>query len=143
MEYYYCFINYFNRVRNLLFIHKIKMDKQINKKFLFGILIFILFVLPWLDTSKVRSAIFRPIYKQFYWFLVADVIILGYMGAMPAEGTYLLIARVATSYYFVHFLVILPILGKKEKTLEVPLSITEPVIGGLPKEAMAKFKKEI
>ena len=105
--------------------------------------IFVLVILPWLDTSKVRSAIFRPIYKQFYWFLVADVIILGYMGAMPAEGTYLLIARVATSYYFVHFLVILPILGKKEKTLEVPLSITEPVIGGLPKEAMAKFKKEI
>ena len=105
--------------------------------------IFVLVILPWLDTSKVRSALFRPIYKQFYWFLVADVIILGYMGAMPAEGTYLLIARVATAYYFTHFLIILPILGKKEKTAEVPLSITEPVIGGLPKEAMVKFKKEI
>ena len=105
--------------------------------------IFVLVILPWLDTSKVRSAIFRPIYKQFYWFLVADVIILGYMGAMPAEGTYLLIARVATAYYFIHFLVILPILGKKEKTLEIPLSITEPVLGGTPKEAMTKFKKEI
>ena len=105
--------------------------------------IFVLVILPWLDTSKVRSALFRPIYKQFYWFLVADVLILGYMGAMPAEGTYLLIARVATAYYFTHFLVILPILGIKEKTLEVPLSITEPVLGGLTKEAMAKFKKEI
>ncbi len=105
--------------------------------------IFVLVILPWLDTSKVRSAIFRPIYKQFYWFLVADVLILGYMGAMPAEGTYLLIARVATTYYFVHFLVILPILGKKEKTFEVPLSITEPVLGGSPKEAMVKYKKEI
>ena len=105
--------------------------------------IFVLVILPWLDTSKVRSAIFRPIYKQFYWFLVADVIILGYVGAMPAEGTYLLIARVATAYYFIHFLLILPILGKKEKTLEVPLSITDPVLGGSPKEAMAKFKKEI
>ena len=71
--------------------------------------IFVLVILPWLDTSKVRSAIFRPLYKQFYWFLVADVIILGYMGAMPAEGIYLLIARVATGYYFVHFLIILPI----------------------------------
>ena len=92
--------------------------------------IFVLVILPWLDTSKVRSALFRPIYKQFYWFLVADVLILGYMGAMPAEGTYLLIARVATAYYFIHFLVILPLLGKKEKTLEVPLSLTEPVLGG-------------
>ena len=100
--------------------------------------IFVLVILPWLDTSKVRSALFRPIYKQFYWFLVADVLILGYMGAMPAEGTYLLIARVATAYYFIHFLIILPMLGKKEKTLEVPLSLTEPVLGGSTSTAMAR-----
>jgi len=100
--------------------------------------IFVLVILPWLDTSKVRSALFRPIYKQFYWFLVADVLILGYMGAMPAEVTYLLIARVATAYYFIHFLVILPLLGKKEKTLEVPLSLTEPVLGGAVNTAMAR-----
>ena len=60
------------------------------------------------------------------------------MGAMPAEGIYLLIARVATAYYFIHFLVILPLLGKKERTLEIPLSITEPVLGGLSNPAMAK-----
>ena len=104
--------------------------------------IFILIVLPWLDTSKIRSAIFRPIYKQLYWILVLDVLILGYMGAMPAEGTYLLIARVATAYYFIHFLVILPFLGKKEKTLQVPLSITEPVLGGLPNPQIVK-KREL
>ena len=104
--------------------------------------IFVLVILPWLDTSKVRSAIFRPLYKQFYWFLVADVLILGYVGAMPAEGLYLLVARVATAYYFLHFLVILPVLGLKEKTLEVPLSLTEPVLGGSPNEAMARSKKE-
>ena len=90
--------------------------------------IFILVILPWLDTSKIRSAVFRPLYRQFYWILVIDVILLGYMGAMPAEGTYLLIARVATAYYFIHFLIILPILGHKEKTIPVPLSITEPVL---------------
>ena len=45
MEYHCCFINYFNRIRNLLFINKIKMNKQLNKKILFSILIFILFVL--------------------------------------------------------------------------------------------------
>ena len=105
--------------------------------------IFVLVILPWLDTSKVRSAIFRPLYKQFYWFLVADVLILGYVGAMPAEGLYLLVARIATAYYFLHFLVILPVLGLKEKTLEVPLSLTEPVLGGSPNEAMARNKKEL
>ncbi|MDC3119425.1 cytochrome b N-terminal domain-containing protein [Candidatus Pelagibacter sp.] len=103
--------------------------------------ILILAVLPWLDTSKIRSAVFRPLYKQFYWILVADVLILGYMGAMPAEGLYLLIARVATAYYFLHFLVILPVLGLKERTIPLPLSITEPVLGGSPNMAMAKEKE--
>ena len=100
--------------------------------------IFVLVILPWLDTSKVRSALFRPIYKQLYWFLVADVLILGYMGAMPGEGIYLLVARVATAYYFIHFLIILPLLGRKERTLEVPMSITEPVLGGMPNPAAAR-----
>ena len=60
--------------------------------------------------------------------MIADVIILGYVGAMPAEGLYLLVARVATAYYFIHFLIILPVLGFKEKTMPLPLSITEPVL---------------
>ena len=72
---------------------------------------------------------------------MADVLILGYMGAMPAEGLYLLIARVATAYYFLHFLVILPVLGFKEKTIPVPLSITESVMGGSPNLATARNKE--
>ena len=112
-------------------------DKLLGVIAMFAAL-FILVILPWLDTSKIRSAIFRPLYKQFYWFLVADVLILGYMGAMPAEGIYLLVARVATAYYFLHFLIILPVLGSKEKTLEVPLSITEPVLGGSASASMTR-----
>ena len=92
--------------------------------------LFILVALPWLDRSKVKSAIFRPIYKWIFWILVLDVLILGYMGAMPAEGTYLLIARVGTAYYFLHFLVILPVLGSIEKTEPLPLSISDPVLKG-------------
>ena len=90
--------------------------------------LFILIALPWLDRSKVRSAIFRPIYKNFFWLLILDVLVLGYMGAMPAEGTYLLIARIATAYYFLHFLIILPFLSSAEKTDPVPVSISEPVL---------------
>ena len=105
--------------------------------------ILILAALPWLDTSKIRSAVFRPLYKQFYWILVADVLILGYVGAMPAEGLYLLIARVATAYYFLHFLVVLPILGLKERTIPVPLSITEPILGGSPNLAAVKKKDSL
>ena len=65
-------------------------------------------------------------------------VLLGYVGAMPAEGLYLLIARVATAYYFLHFLLILPVLGKIEKTTPLPLSITSPVLGGSVDLAMAK-----
>ena len=66
---------------------------------------------------------------------------------MPAEGLYLLIARVATAYYFAHFLIIMPFLGFREKTMPLPLSITEPVLGGSPDLAMAKnnsdFKEKL
>ena len=106
--------------------------------------ILILLALPWLDTSKVRSAIFRPIYKQFFWLLVLDVFVLGYMGAMPAEGIYLLIGRVATIYYFAHFIIIMPLLGYMEKTKPVPMSIAEPIISsGSGNFAAAKKDKII
>ena len=95
--------------------------------------IVILFVLPWLDTSKIRSAVFRPIYKIFFWILVIDVLALGYLGAKPPSGMYLFFGRTATIYYFVHFLLIMPILGYKEKTIPLPISISEPVLGGKDK----------
>ena len=69
--------------------------------------------------------------------------ILGYVGAMPAEGLYLLIARVATAYYFIHFLIILPVLGFKEKTVPLPLSITDPVLGGYPNTSIVKKKESL
>ena len=116
-------------------------DKLLGVIAMFSAII-VLVILPLLDTSKVRSAIFRPLYKQFYWFLIADVIILGYVGAMPAEGLYLLVARVATAYYFIHFLIILPILSKKEKTLEIPTSITEPVLGCSTQQSFTKNNKD-
>ena len=100
--------------------------------------IFILFVLPWLDTSKVRSAVFRPMYRYFYWIFVIDVLLLGYMGAMPAEGIYLALARIGTIYYFLHFIVVLPVLGLFEKTDPVPMSISEPVLSSGGNPALAK-----
>jgi len=90
--------------------------------------IFILMLLPWLDTSKVRSATFRPIYKKFFWVLVFTVILLGYLGAKPPEGIYLILSRLATAYYFIHFLILLPVLGRYEKTDPLPMSISDPVL---------------
>ena len=101
--------------------------------------IFILMLLPWLDTSKVRSAIFRPIYKKLFWFLVFVVVLLGYLGAKPPEGIYLILSRLATAYYFIHFLIILPLLGRYEKTDPLPQSISDPVLD--QPGMLDKFKK--
>ena len=95
---------------------------------MFGSL-FILMIIPWLDTSKIRSAVFRPLYKIFFWVLVIDVLALGYLGAKVPEGWYLFFGRLATIYYFAHFLIIMPVLGYKEKTIPLPISISDPVLG--------------
>ncbi|MDF1585124.1 cytochrome b [Marinimicrococcus flavescens] len=96
----------------------------------------VLFVLPWLDTSKVRSARFRPVYKWLFWLLVIDSFILGYVGSQPPEGLLPTIGLIATIYYFAHFLVILPLLGKLERPLPLPESIGSPVLrGGMTAQA--------
>lgn len=89
----------------------------------------VLFVLPWLDTSKVRSASFRPTYRVFFWVFVVVAIVLGWLGSKPAEGGYVIASRIFTAYYFAHFLILLPLLGIFEKTKPLPNSITESVLG--------------
>jgi ubiquinol-cytochrome c reductase cytochrome b subunit len=89
----------------------------------------VLFLLPWLDTSRIRSAVYRPLYKQFFWVLVVVSIGLGYLGSQPPEGGYVIAARLLTAYYFIHFLVILPLLGLFETPLPRPASIADSVLG--------------
>ena len=90
--------------------------------------ILILFVLPWLDTSKVRSATFRPMYKNLFWILLVDVVILTWIGGSPPEGNFILIGRIATIYYFTHFLILMPLVGVIETTKPLPNSISESVL---------------
>ena len=90
----------------------------------------VLFLLPWLDTSPVRSARFRPIYRQLVLVLVVSLVVLGVVGAHRPEGLYVVLGRVATAYYFLHFLVLLPLLGVIERPLPLPESISRPVLRG-------------
>ena len=100
---------------------------------LFGGSIAILFLVPWLDTSRVRSARFRPTYRYFFWIFVLNSILLGWVGSQPAEGAALLIGRLATVYYFAHFLIILPFVGWFERPRPLPESICKPVLkSGMP-----------
>lgn len=91
--------------------------------------ILILFVIPWLDTSRVRSSRYRPVYKQFFWLFLIACFALGWAGAQPAEGTPLLVAQVATFYYFAHFILVMPLVGWFEKPKPLPHSISESVLG--------------
>jgi ubiquinol-cytochrome c reductase cytochrome b/c1 subunit len=132
--------------------------------------ILVLFVLPWLDTSRVRSGTFRPVFKWFFIILIIDCVVLGYVGAKapndpliasqesvqaandeynacvakadaagkngeeecdkPFFVQYVHLGQLTTAYYFFHFLLLLPILGRTERTLPLPTSISEPVTKG-------------
>ncbi len=91
--------------------------------------ILIWFILPWLDKSPVRSGNYRPTFRKFFWVLVLDVLVLGYCGGAPAEQPYLMVSQIASIYYFLHFLVILPIVSSIERPDPLPFSITEAVLG--------------
>ena len=98
-----------------------------------GASILVLAFLPWLDTSPVRSARYRPLYRQFFWLFFIVCVGLGWLGAKPPEGGYVLVARIFTAYYFAYFLIILPVLGRLEKTKPLPTSISQSVLGqGIP-----------
>ena len=91
--------------------------------------ILLLFFLPWLDRSPVRSGNYRPLFKIFFGILIADVLLLGYLGGAPAEEPYVMLSQLGSAYYFAHFLIILPIISKIEKPKPLPFSITESVLG--------------
>jgi len=102
---------------------------------LFGVLamfaaIGVLFILPWLDRSPVRSATFRPVYKVMFWIFLVDCVALTWLGAKPAEGIYVVLSRLCTAYYFFHFIILLPVLSIFETPRALPRSIGKPVFEG-------------
>ena len=91
--------------------------------------ILILFFLPWLDKSPVRSGNYRPMYRIAFWVLVADVLVLGWCGGSPATPFYIILSQITAAYYFAHFLIIVPIISRLETPRPLPNSITEAVLG--------------
>ena len=90
--------------------------------------ILLLFFLPWLDNSPVRSNNYRPMARIAFWVFVADVILLSYVGGKPAEEPYLRLSQISSFYYFAHFLIILPLISRIERPLPLPNSISEAVL---------------
>ena len=109
---------------------------------LFGVLamfgsIAVMALVPWLDTSRVRSGRYRPMFKWAFVVLVVDFILLMWCGAQPAEGIYALLSLLGATYWFAYFLVILPILGITEKPLAQPATIEADFDSHYPPKADA------
>jgi ubiquinol-cytochrome c reductase cytochrome b subunit len=125
-------------------------DKLLGVVLMFGA-IFVWALLPWLDTSRVRSAKFRPIFRQLFYILLVVVWILGMLGQQTPDGNFdfygaelpiskLFLSQLFTFYYFVHFLVLMPVVGLMETPLPVPESISKAVLakaGGSAKPVAA------
>jgi quinol-cytochrome oxidoreductase complex cytochrome b subunit len=93
---------------------------------MFGSIV-IFFALPWLDTSPVRSSNYRPIYRWFFWLFAINSVVLGYCGSQPPEGIFPILSLIGTIYYFAHFLVVMPLIGKLEKPRPLPASIAASI----------------
>ncbi|WP_120717033.1 cytochrome b [Tsuneonella amylolytica] len=92
--------------------------------------ILVWFFLPWLDKGPVRSGHYRPLFRKFFWFgLIPCMVALFYLGGAHAEEPYIMLSQLASAYYFLHFLVILPIVSMIERPEPLPYSITEAVLG--------------
>ncbi len=101
--------------------------------------ILVWFFLPWLDKSPVRSGSYRPLFRKFFWFgLIPAMIALFWCGGAPPEEPYVMISQIATAYYFLHFLVILPIVSMVERPEPLPFSITEAVLGSDKKAVLGE-----
>jgi quinol-cytochrome oxidoreductase complex cytochrome b subunit len=119
-------------------------DKLAGVLMMFGA-IAMLFILPWLDTSKVRSMRYRPTARLYFFIFAVVCIILGFCGGrlpddhiIPNLNTFQLLdadlnsvvwlSRFSALYYFAYFLVITPVLGLTETPLPQPESISSPVL---------------
>ena len=79
--------------------------------------ILVLFIIPYTNTSEIRSTDFRPLFKICFWLFVADFIILGWVGQKPVRDAYIFTGKIATYYYFLFFIVLIPVVGIIEKIL--------------------------
>ena len=77
----------------------------------------VLFLIPFINTSEVRSTTFRPLFKIAYWLLVSDFLILGWVGQKPVKDVYIFVGQIATVFYFLFFLVLIPVIGTIENKL--------------------------
>ncbi|HVW93442.1 MAG TPA: cytochrome b N-terminal domain-containing protein [Devosia sp.] len=104
------------------------IDSKLLGVIVFGAAIVVLFFVPWLDRARTRSGRYRPAFRIVFWIFVLDFLMLMYLGSKPPEGIYVVLAKIGVLYYFVYFLIILPLLSRYETPRPLPASISESVL---------------
>jgi ubiquinol-cytochrome c reductase cytochrome b subunit len=79
--------------------------------------ILVLLLIPFIYNSDVRNTTYRPLFKICFWLFISDFIILTWIGQKPVRDTFIYVGQVATAYYFIFFLVLIPFVGKIESAL--------------------------
>lgn len=79
--------------------------------------ILVLLLIPFINTSEIRNTTYRPIFKLFFWLFIVDFVLLIWIGQKPVKDCYILLGQLATVYYFIFFLIIIPLTGKIESFL--------------------------
>ncbi len=102
-------------------------NKLVGVVALFAAIALLAFI-PWLDTSPVKSAKYRPLFRFFFWVFVVCCVGLGWLGSQEVSDATTLAARVLSIGYFGFLIVVLPLLGLIEKTKPMPASIADAVL---------------
>jgi ubiquinol-cytochrome c reductase cytochrome b subunit len=136
---FYAILRAFTHDLTIPFTHIVIVEAKLLGVLAMFASILVWFFLPWLDRSPVRSGHYRPLFRKFFWFgLVPTVVVLGYCGGSHAEEPYLMLSQIAAAYYFLHFLVILPLISSFERPEPLPFSITEAVLGSDKKAVLGE-----
>jgi ubiquinol-cytochrome c reductase cytochrome b subunit len=136
---YYAILRAFTHDLTIPFTHVVIIEAKLLGVMAMFASILVWFFLPWLDRSPVRSGHYRPLFRKFFWFgLIPTVVVLGYCGGSHAEEPYLMLSQVAAAYYFLHFLVILPLISSFERPEPLPFSITEAVLSSDKKTVLGE-----
>jgi ubiquinol-cytochrome c reductase cytochrome b subunit len=77
----------------------------------------ILLLLPFINTSEVRSSAFRPIYIHIFWLFFFNFLLLGWLGQAPIEDPFIILGQLGTVFYFLVLLVFIPLIGILESFL--------------------------
>jgi len=107
---------------------------------MFGFIL-VLLILPFTNTSQIRSSSFRPLHKHLYWLLVVDCLLLGWVGGNSPEAPYTWIGLAGTVYYFLYMIVLIPLVGSIENVLLRAGVVTEAEVNKSDPVSSASYVK--